>query len=344
MLRSAIALAIAVMCWTRSSLGFVPSAGRPLASSTPQLTLLRYNDVALEEQKEELKSRLPAVNRQQMSRLEVEFREFLISMLYTPQEMSSITNPRLRVIYEGVAASYYEPAVYRAFEVLYEDFMPLRLAGRIIHGKLQKIMDESKEYQRDQVQIVVSKSGFSLEAVGRSWASFVKIAGDRELTVGWVETILRRGQELEIISSEAPNIMAVVNPDQRKSLAFDELVDGCLALSADLSAEELEELFEIGIDPASPSSGPDKRRVKYSQRYDDMLVKFGEWKSFTPSGEGRRLDILRGCFVGSENKEVVEALRVIYTDYSALRLSGDWIFQVVSTLMNAAMKRRQQDT
>jgi hypothetical protein len=72
-----------------------------------------------------------------------------------------------------------------------------------------------------------------------------------------------------------------------------------------------------------------------------MLDKFAEWKAFVPAGEGRRLDILRGCFVGSENDAVVQALRVIYVDYGALRMSGDWIFKVVSTLMKTVERRQK---
>lgn len=344
MIRFTIAAAVATLCFCRSSLGFVPSSGRPNLSSVPQdRTLVRYSDVVLEEQKEELKSRLPPVDRQQMSKLSFEFRELLEAMLYTPQEMSSITNPRLRVIFEGVAASYYEPAVYRAFEVLYEDYMPLRVAGRIIHGKLQKVMDNSKEYQRDQLQAVVSKTGFPIDRVGRAWDTFVRIAGGRELVIEKVETLVCRGQESGVLPKDPKASLSVMNPNDQDGLTFEELVDGILALESNVDGEKLEQLLQnSGIEDVSHMSGMDARHQKYSDRYDEMLVKFGEWKAFIPSGEGRRLDILRGCFVGSENRRVVEALRVIYSDYSALRMSGDWIFQVVSTLMNGTMRRRQQ--
>ena len=348
MLRSTVTIAIAVMCWTRLSLGFVPSAGKPnLPTSALRTTSVRYrsSDALLEAQREELKSRLPPVG-QQTSKLQIEFRELLKAMLYTPQEMSTITNPRVRALFEGISASYYEPAVYRAFEVLYEDYLPLRLAGRIIHGKLQEMMDQSKEYQQDQLKKVASKTGFPMEALERSWDSFVTLAGDREMTTAWVETILHRGQERKIIPSSEPNIInAIVKPNQRKTLAFDELVDSIVSVAPYLSAVALEELLTIdNVNLVSQSSSSDAKRVKYSQRYDAMLVQFGEWKRYIPSGEGRRLDILNGCFVGSENPKVVEALRIIYTDYSALRMSGDWIFQVVSTLMKAAMKRGQRNS
>lgn len=297
----------------------------------------------LEEQKMALKSRLPPVKRLKLSKLEMEFRELLKAMLYTPQEMSSITDPRMRVIYEGVAASYYVPEVYRAFEVLYEDYLPLRLAGRVIHGKLQKIMDESKEYQQNQLQSVVLKTGFTMEDVAHCWTSFVTIAGSRELSVDRVDTLYCNCLNPNSASFTNEELMSIVNPTGRESLSFAEVVDGFVALYPGLTSCQLELLLLPPIDHVSPPSLLDDKRLKYSERYDAMLVKFGEWKDFIPSGEGRRLDILRGCFVGSENKQVVEALRVIYTDYSALRMSGDWIFKVVSTLMNGVMNRRYQN-
>ena len=343
MLRAVFSVVVGLLCWGRLSLGFVvPCARNPIPSSGRNEIILHYSNVILEEQKEALKTRLPPIKRHGLSKMEKEFRELLKAMLYTPQEMSSITNPRTRAIYEGVAASYYVPEVYRAFEVLYEDYLPLRLAGRVVHGKLQKIMDESKEYQQIQLEKVVSKTGFQMEDVLLCWESFVKMAGRRELSTDRIETLFRNDLDPNVTLSQNDDIMLIVNPKRQESLSFSELVDGFMALYPDFTSPMMQMLFLSPGHVVSPSCQLDDKQRKYSQRYDDMLVKFGEWKTFIPSGEGRRLDILRGCFVGSENKRVVEALRVIYTDYSALRMSGDWIFQVVSTLMNGVMNRRHQ--
>jgi hypothetical protein len=243
--------------------------------------------------------------------------------------------------------------VYRAFEVLFEDYIPLRLAGRLVYRRLQQVMDESKAYQQVQMEAVVAKTGLSMETVQSSWAGFCHLAQDREIPIDQVERILRllRGGELDLelfplssSSSDHDELLVRINPDQNDSLTFEELMTGLNDLST-LNAPPdmvLQELFYAvqGTKSASTSSKLDEKRAKYNQRYDDMLTKFGEWKPFIPEGEGRRLDILQGCFVGSENPKVVEALRIIYTDNSALRLSGDWIFKVVSTLMNATLKRR----
>jgi hypothetical protein len=345
---------LSILCWVPTSFAFVPLSTRsavPTGTNTRLVaTSHNYSNVTLEDQKLELKSRLPPITRDHMSKLEVEFRELLESILYTPRETESVTNPRLRAIYEGVAASYYEPAVYRAFEVLFEDYIPLRIAGRLVYRKLQQVMDESKAYQQVQMEAVVAKTGLSMETVQSSWASFCTLAQDRDIPIDQVERILLllRGGELDLelfqssSSLDHDGMLSQLNPDQNDSLTFEELMTGLNDLSTLNSPPDmvLQELFDAVEGTKSSSSKLDKKRAKYNQRYDDMLTKFGEWKAFIPDGEGRRLDILRGCFVGSENPKVVEALRIIYTDNGALRLSGDWIFKVVSTLMNATLNRR----
>merc|ERR1712071_744961 len=60
-----------------------------------------------------------------------------------------------------------------------------------------------------------------------------------------------------------------------------------------------------------------ERKQKYSDRYDEMLVKFEEWESYVPMKEGRYYDVLRGCFAGAKNEKVVAALKIVYMDYSA---------------------------
>jgi len=340
MRRCAIVVVVVASCCGELSLGFSPSSPVPALHPRRHGRILQYSNAMLEEQKEELKSRLPPIRRRTLSKYEKEFRELLEAMLFTPQEMSSITDPRMRAIYEGVAASYYVPEVYRAFEVLYEDYLPLRLAGRVIHSKLQKIMDESKEYQLNQLETTASKTGFLMGDLLQCWISFVERTGSRELPVDRVELLFCSDLDSELISSPNEDIMTIINPKGKKSLSFTEIIDGYVALQPAATANELQGLFLSVGEGVSGGNLLDDKRRKYAERYDEMLVKFAEWKEFIPSGEGRRIDILRGCFVGSENKPVVEALRVIYTDYSALRMSGDWIFQVVSALMNGVMRRR----
>ncbi|CAJ1952326.1 unnamed protein product [Cylindrotheca closterium] len=263
--------------------------------------------------------------RREMSKLEIEFRDMLEAMIFTDSDMTAITDSRLRALYEGVAASYHEPSVYRAFEVLYEDFAPLRVAGRVVHQKLTSIMKESLEYKIAQLEAVQKFKSFSFDEIESLWSVFTQLTNGRELSVEDAKRCL--GTELdELIDSKGLTFEGLLF--LYKDLPYEAIVD---KLQAALPAESTTTIDEL-----------DDKRRRYSQRYDEMLVQFAVWKDFIPDGEGRRLDILRGCFVGSENPKVVEALKIIYVDYAALRMSGNWIFKLVSALMSRATRQQQQ--
>jgi hypothetical protein len=325
---------------------FVPLV-MALMTTTATTTTMRLGSgphiAALAEQREELKNRLPPVDPEKMSKIEIEFRELLEGILYTSTEMEAIANPRIRSVYQGISASYYERDVYRAFEVLYEDYMPLRVAGRMVYGRLNQVMEESNVYRQSQLEELTGATKLSPPTLLRCWSSFIRLAEDKELSSEKFGNVERRA--LEIAKSEGNDeLQLTLNPSGKETLTFSE------------SMMELIKFSEMaGIDPESfvgevwhqdwrePSTLQlDSKRAKYNRQYDEMIEKFTEWKAFIPDGEGRRLDILKGCFVGSENEAVVEALRVIYTDNTALRMSGNWIFKVVSTIMKSTMRRRRK--
>lgn len=314
--------------------GIVSAVGRLAESSVLEET----------KKKEVLRQKLPPLDPATKSKLEIEFRELLESVLYTPDEINAVANPRLRAIFEGVAASYCEPAVYRAFEVLFEDYMPLRVAGRVIHKKMKKVMENSKEYRTAQFESVLQSTDLSSDVIGSSWISFVETVGERHLTLDDVENAKKmlkaQHKNLELSSSSSSTATATVND---KKWTFADLMQEIHSMGVGSNVDPdilLEDLWDLGWEVARITK-KDAKRAKHDDRYDYMVSKFGEWKEFVPDGEGRRLDIMRGCFVGAENEKVVEALRVVYTDNQALRLSGDWIFKVVSALVNTATSRRK---
>jgi hypothetical protein len=323
---------------------FVAPIRSTAGSSAGRVSPRHYTDIALEEQRHELKSKLPPVNRHQMSKLGVEFRELLEGILYTPQEIDSMTNTRLRAIYEGIEASYNERAVYRAFEVLYEDYMPLRIAGRLVLRKMATVMEESIKYRQEQVQAVLVATNISRTQVQSSWSVFVQLAEDREISTRKVRLHIAERVVDMLNYNDVEKVIDRLDPEQKGRLSFQDLMVGlhrCAVESNSDPANTLQEILTFdSIDANLASDMLDEQQIKYNQRYDEMLENFAQWKDFVPSGEGRRIDILRGCFVGSENPKVVEALRVVYVDFPPLRLSGDWIFKVVSSIMGRRGKNR----
>jgi hypothetical protein len=324
------------------SLGFVPSIQSSSAYIHPIAPTfsIAIQHVALAEQKEKLRKKLPPMNTTRMSKFEIEFRELLEGMLHTPQEIESVANPRLRAIYDGVAASYHEPEVYRAFEVLYEDYMPLRVAGRIIYRKLNRIIEESQQDREEQVQTVLETTNLPVDRIQASWKYFGQLAGGRTIPIQKVKSCIAEGV-VELLGFDSVDRMIErLDPEKKGELRFSDLICGLHRCAVEHSIP-FEELLQFEPSECMPESltNDHKRKEKYNRKYDDMIETFAGWKDFIPLGEGRRLDVLRGCFVGSENPKVVQALRIIYVDNSALRMSGDWIFKLVSTLMSGAPKR-----
>jgi hypothetical protein len=328
---------------------------RPLhQSSCSPSSAIGYSEVALEDEKDVLKSRLPRTNHQQMSKFEIEFLELLEGILYTESEIEAVVNPRMRAIMEGISASYYEPAVYRAFEVLYEDYVPLRIAGRMVYRRLRDVMEESKEYKQSQLKAVIETTGISRTEAESCWSTFIRISESQKLSVQKLKTFMGMTTcEYLDVETLTEAVDRICPNEECDSLSYEQLMVGLLNSASEKVSRDAEQRPEANFlqqvldkhlvlqaEVLDFSSQLDAKRRKYNDRYNDMLEQFGRWKAYIPDGEGRRLDILRGCFVGSENPAVVEALRIIYVDYSALRISGDWIFKVVSTIMGSVERRR----
>jgi hypothetical protein len=286
--------------------------------------------------------------------LEQEFRDMLTDFAqFTPRDIRAVRNPRMRALYEGVAASYSLPEVYRAFQVLFEDYAPLRIAGRLIYGKLKQAMVEAQRERRMEVEAVAASTGMSKEEIEASRTSFFRMVvhEDDKATEMTLEQLVDYGlaeTAVELLGYESfDEFVEILEPKANQRVGFSELMVALQSCSFDNRGPECNPatvLHEIAnrleSREAADSGSLDQRKRKLNARYDGMVEKFREWKDLLPSGDGRRLDILKGCFVGAESKEIVEALRIVYTDYSALRMSGDLIFKVMTTLVKSTMRKK----
>jgi hypothetical protein len=255
--------------------------------------------------------------RDNLTRLEQEFRDKLsIFADYSDDQIASIPNERLRALYEGVAASAHEPAVYRAFEVLFEDLHPLRIAGRFIFGKLADDMMEHLDSRTELMEI----TGLPKEEVDACRTTFNEVFGHshHHFTKSELQAVVTAvnealGEEVDLPRGKVSPEMVIVS----------------------LSKKTQEPLAILkAIQPIRDLHKLDSKKKKFQDRYNDMVHDFSQWEDIIPAGEGRRLDVLRGCFVGAKNEKVVEALKIVYVDYSALRFAGDLIFKLVSSLIH----------
>ena len=310
-----------------------------------------------------------------------------------------VYDPRLRALFEGVVASANEPAVYRSFQILFEDLLPLRITGRMIFGRLFTLLQE-KYFQPQQAEterIVQAlgdqqgSPGVSEEDVHHSRRLFLRIVEycqqqqqDTEKTTNpSQESVLLQLSkqhllDLGIINRIGTSLLRDIDNDdalvdallgqpeqqqQQQKLAVD-FETFFLFLSTnnnnnnekDSSAASehpyasARTVLERIADTLPPTNDQvirfDAKRQKHVERYDFMVDSFKEWKDLVidPSSSSdkessRRLDVLMGCFVGAENPRVVQALQIVYVDYSALRVAGNLIFKIMSTLIRSRAKR-----
>jgi len=314
----------------------------PRASTT--MTLERRND----EDDMDVPQKLPPIGDRDLTKLETEFREMLgYFSQYTRRDIMAVRDPRMRIIFQGVAASYGLPEVYRAFEILFEDYAPLRVAGRLIYGKLKDVMEEAQRERRREVDTVSERTGLSRGEVEASRSAYFKLVVHEddtatEMTLQQIVDFGLAEMAVELLGyRDFDDFVKSLNPCRMQKVDFERLMIALQSCPIDDPSPECNPstvLKEIAgrletRTVVSPNNPRGQKQGKLNERYDGMVERFREWKSLVPNGDGRRLEILRGCFVGAESAEIVEALRVVYIDYSALRMSGDLIFKVMATLV-----------
>ena len=294
---------------------------------------------------------LPPTHGRTLTPLEQEFREMLQHFCHcTPDDLQSLRDPRTRALFEGIAASAGEPAVYRAFEVLFQDLYPLRVAGRLVFKRLQQHMEQAIEERQKEVAALEQATGLPQDELQEARWRFVTLAsqlnGDAYLTTSQLAS--------SGLIHMAENVLGYDHVDDflERLGTNDEVSFTQLILGLNLCAEE-----KCAVEQCTPTAVMETlmmdlqhhdstlpflltpKQQKYSEQYDEMVAAFRKWD--TPSsGEGnRRMDVIRGCFVGAENEKVVHALRIVYVDYAALRLAGNTIFGIVSSFMNGRQKK-----
>jgi len=330
----------------------------------------------------------PVQDGRKLTKLEREYRDILGHFtVYSERDMLSLRDPRMRTLFRGVVAGAQEPAVYRAFEVLFDDLYPLRMAGRLVYRKMRHLMAESERERRRDVDAVVSRTDLDAAEVDEARIAFVSVAaelnGDAYLTVEQLSRTpgladvarnslgFESAQELldRVVECAADVDDGDSSPlreeskrknakkgDGKHRLSFVDLALGLNKCAEDVCAVEEcnpaavmhRVMYELREHPPPGQNFElDERRKRFEARYDEMVAAFCEWEDLVPEGEGRRMDVVRGCFVGAKNKPVLDALRVVYVDYGALRIAGDIIFKLVSSVMNGMSNskkgRRRKD-
>lgn len=337
---------------------------------------------------------------------------------------------RYRALYSGVQSASTEPAVLRSFSVLFEDYLPIRLAGRRIYRYLDKVMKEIRDEREGEVarardvcagwdwnvdDETTASNQYIIEYAHCIWDTIMdeSLLLDHSLESDTTEEQSQEGgiislpqlmhlgiDQVLIESKLVPDVKELETLVRRVALEEDAEMDERQGNRRDITMDSVQEdakyleltfvsfmrmlhectsstshnggqAFLISLfqrmeqqsrnqrdesnkdkDTSillaskaihSGNSNTCKNRQKNSDRFNEYVSTFRIWEqkfiSKDTSTDGkeklpsRRLDILRGCFVGARNAKVVAALKIVYMDYAALRLAGDLIFRLMSKIV-----------
>ncbi len=271
-----------------------------------------------------------------LSPLEQEFYSMMIEFsYYTPKDISSISNVSYRALYEGVSAGSTEPLVMNAFAIIFNDLLPIRIAGRMIFKHLKNVMDKNIQQRTEEEERVMNETGLSIDAVddGRRMfmTALVSSSGGDEGSLTMTELIDSGIVETVVEIMEYESFDEFVNKmeqDKDEKINFEKFMVGlqkCALMKntktdnglCDVSCD-LEEVLSVTAQRIAPIEAKKKemtvtqRKKKYSDRYDDMVKAFEEWESMVPSGDGRMIQVMEGCFAGAKNEKIVKALKIVY--------------------------------
>lgn len=278
---------------------------------------------------------------------------------FAQSDIDTIDDVRYRALYEGVAAGATVPDVLKAFGVLYEDFTPIRLAGRMIYRHLKTVMEKNIHEKKIENEKISNMTGLSYQEIESGRKAFMaildeggcegKLSMDQLVQSGIVNTVVEllgydtfeEFQHKMDLEGQYYDKNGMVN-FEKFMVGLQRCKDGSSChVQCDLTQvfdEIVKRMNQVELTTTNNKKRNEKmtkieRKQKYSDRYDEMLVKFEEWESYVPMKEGRYYDVLRGCFAGAKNEKVVAALKIVYMDYSALRIGGNLVFTLMSTLV-----------
>jgi hypothetical protein len=308
--------------------------------------------------------RLPPLDpSRQLTSAEQEFRDKIAFFeRYSVREMALLKSKRLRVVLQGMIASPLEPDVYKAFEILYQDLLPLRVAGRLIFRRLRQVLQMCVDARAEELELLQNTTDLPLSTLEATQFAFfeliqlstdptrideVGINNDREhdlvLPIEQLQNFHENLLPKNITNcSDNQHLAAMLDPEDTGMIDFPQFVLGlqrwCEDNEDNITTEELltQCIHKILVMAKEDYSRVlDPTRQAHSDRYDVMLESVRSWKSITANheGEGRRWEVLKGCWVGGETEAVREALRIVYIDVPAMRVSGNTIFALVSALV-----------
>ena len=267
----------------------------------------------------------------------------LLSDAYVPvPALTFVESPSDRVQLRGASAVQHDELVRRSFEILYEDLVFFRPAGNLLIRRLANVASTANALYssldgtvsdavlprlRGLFDAIDQDCDGSLDpdellvAAARLWppGSAAKACLDAE------------GGEGCSVSYSFADFARLVGPHEMEPWvnvagpASELLPHGALAAHAARSRA-------AGLVSASGlelgGEGGSSSKSGWGGRFDRMAQEFLTWEA-EQCWEGRKGEIVAGCFAGARNAALLSALRQVYCENAVLRSGGDVVFRML---------------
>lgn len=256
-----------------------------------------------------------------------------------------VGDPRLATILRGIRSARHDDKARRAFELLYADVPPVRLAGELVFRRIEKLAHAASSSSGDEALVPLTAVCDAADVLAAREV-FRAVDTDGKETLNRDE-LLRSGLLLSLgewascesgdgdVYASVDRFIREVDEDADGRITFVEFMLGATRAlytprhwddiaSALRPATAEAERFEAMVDEFRVWS---RRRAAYLQDYREH---------HSPTAPSRLDIVLDGCFAGLDNRHLLAALRVVFEDYDSLRLIADLIFR----LMRATAQRQ----
>ena len=257
-----------------------------------------------------------------------------------------IDDPEMRTLFQGIKSAAATPLIRDAFQIVYEDLAPVRFAGDIIFKQLSK---SAQSASKDSAMLAEALPPTQLETMRRLFDlidadSSGALDRDELLESGLLSTLNLVGEgatEEEAVDE----FMDATDTDKNGNLSFVEFAAAAAKEPKLQDADDvLLELMEYYTLESSKGLAEDsvatrrRKRKDPGEKFDFMLATFRDWQDkpklvASVDASTRLGQVLMGCFAGTGNTNLVEALRLVYVKYAPLRVGGDMIFKLVQRVV-----------
>ena len=243
------------------------------------------------------------------------FDSMLTACTLSPKAIEFIDDKKMRILFHGVNAAAANEEIREAFEIVYEDLGPVRVAGDLIFGRLNRIASEANE--RSATLADIGDGDAALDALSTTRALFDVLDSDssgrldRDELLGSSELLaLIRGSQPSDFSDEAAvdsflckadsdgdgqvsccichHVHSLFASDKSFCLPQVSFLEFCLHCSSS-AGEMADEAVQAALESAvmrrhesqSESTKPTAqrgRKMTTSERFDEMLTTCMEWE------------------------------------------------------------------